>query len=154
MMDTGTSEILMLNNRLIPLGKENFLSTGSAKSGQVLEVYASSVSYVSLNNSNIRFDSLPKVLHTDFGFMQESIHPGTLGTFGYGFFKDHILTIDYNRQIITVDTIIPYHNPNYYHSLSIPFYYGEKFSHLPRFTVILDNSDSMSAYFDIGDTGG
>lgn len=147
--DTGTPLDFMINDNLVNLSKDNFLSTGKAGSGQVLSVYKSAIDNITIAKSQLQFKKLINVTHTNFSFMQDSIASDILGTIGYGIIKKYVVTIDYNRQIINLDT-----KPKDRTDLKkVAIFYFENDTILPEITFTTSNGMKIKAYFDTGSQG-
>lgn len=149
LFDTGTPFNFMLNNNLIPLDKDTHLATGKAGSGQVLEIYKSTIDRINISNTNLKFSNLRDVTHTNFGFMQDSIAADILGTLGYQTIKNYVITIDYDRQILKLDSVFT-ETPDL--MLVTSFYYTNE-DNLPECTFTATNGRKIKAYFDTGSLG-
>ena len=147
--DTGTPLNFMLNNNLVPLDKNTFVVTGKTGSGQVLDVYKSNIDRIKITQSGLEFNNLQNITHTNFSFMQDSIASDILGTFGYGIMKDYVVTIDYDRQIIKMDTAYK-EMPGL--KLITAFHYTNE-GNLPEVTFTAANGRKIQAYFDTGSQG-
>lgn len=99
MLDTGNPFGVFLNNNYVKLDTNNFFSSGTAGSGQKLDLYKSSVEVISLTNQ-VKFEKLSNVVHADFGFIEKGITPNFLGFIGYEFLKNYEFVIDYKLQEI------------------------------------------------------
>lgn len=149
LFDTGTPFNFMLNDNLIPLDKNTFLGAGKAGSGQMLEVYKSTIDRINITNTNLEFSNLRDVSHTNFSFMQDSIAADILGTMGYGILKNYVVTLDYDRQILKLDSVFM-EMPDM--TLVTSFYYTNE-GNLPESTFTAANGRKITAYFDTGSQG-
>lgn len=147
--DTGTPLNFMINNNIVPLDKDSFVVTGGAGSGQVLEIYRSNVDGIKICQGQLEFKNLKNITHTNFSFMQDSIASDILGTVGYKIMKDYVVSIDYDRQIIKMDSV----------QKEMPglkritvFHYTNE-GNLPEITLMTVNGRKLQAYFDTGSQG-
>lgn len=147
--DTGTPLDFMINNNLIPLEKNNFLSSGKAGSGQVLDVYRSDIDQIKIKHSPLEFKNLKDITHTDFSFMQDSIAPDVLGTIGYDIMKDYVITIDYNRQVLRLDSLAG--NMSDFKRIATFRYDNE--GNFPEVIFTASNGKKIPGYFDTGSQG-
>ena len=147
--DTGTPLNFMLNNNLIPLDKDTFLTTGKTGSGQILEVYKSKIDHIKITNTELEFTNLQNITHTNFSFMQDSIASDILGTIGYKIMEDYVISIDYDRQIIKMDRTHK-EMPNL--KMISAFHYTNE-GNFPEITFTTANGRKIQAYFDTGSQG-
>lgn len=149
LFDTGTSGSFMINNNIVQLEKDNFLTTGSTGSNQKLDIYLSTIDSIKISQTNLKFINPGKQMHTNFSFMQDSIASDILGTIGYEIIRQYILTIDYNRQIIKLDQ-----HKDYITDLEMitTFYYTNE-GNLPEINFTLNNGRILRAHFDTGSLG-
>lgn len=148
LFDSGTPTNFMLNNNLIDLDKNTFVANGTAGSGQKLTVYKSTIKNITIKNSTIEFNEIENVMHTNFKFMQDSIASDILGTIGYQFMKDYVVTIDYNRQIIKLDDKLQSNNSKLI--VSLPY---SNLNNYPEVVFQTKNKKTINAYFDTGSLG-
>jgi hypothetical protein len=147
--DTGTPLNFMINNNLVPLDKDSFVVTGAAGSGQVLDIYRSDIGRIRITQSDLEFKNLKNITHTNFSFMQDSIASDILGTIGYGIMKDYVVTIDYERQTIKLDSALR-EMPGL--KMVAAFYYTNE-GNYPEVTFTAANGRKIQAYFDTGSQG-
>lgn len=147
--DTGTPMNFMLNNNLVPLNKGSYVVTGGAGSGQLLDIYKSDIDRIKITNSDLEFNNLKNITHTNFSFMQDSIACDILGTIGYGIMKDYVVTIDYDRQIIKTDSMQREISDL---KLITAFHYSNE-GNFPEVTFTAANGRKIQAYFDTGSQG-
>jgi hypothetical protein len=147
--DTGTPLNFMINNNLVPLDKDAFVVRGAAGSGQVLDVYRSDIASIKIIQANLEFKNLQNVTHTNFSFLQDSIASDILGTFGYGIMKDYVVTIDYDRQFIKMDSDLK-ERPDLNKITAFHFINEGNY---PEVTFTAANGRKIQAYFDTGSQG-
>ena len=147
--DTGTPLNFMINNNLVPLDKDSFVVTGGAGSGQLLDIYKSDIDRIKITHSDLEFNNLENITHTNFSFMQDSIACDILGTIGYGIMKDYVVTIDYNRQIIKMDSTQREISDL---KMITAFHYTNE-GNFPEVTFTTANSRKIQVYFDTGSQG-
>lgn len=99
MLDTGNPFGVFLNNNYIILDTNNFFTSGSAGSGQNLELFKSPVKNISVSDK-FEFNNLTSVVHADFGFIERGITKNFLGFIGFEFLENYEFVIDYNLQEI------------------------------------------------------
>ena len=97
MLDTGNPFGVFLNNNYIILDTNNFFTSGSAGSGQNLELFKSPVKNISVSDK-FEFNNLTSVVHADFGFIERGITKNFLGFIGFEFLENYESVIDYNLQ--------------------------------------------------------
>lgn len=149
LFDTGTPLNFMVNNNLVPLDKDSFVVTGGAGSGQVLDIYRSNIEFIKITQAGLEFKNLKNITHTNFRFMQDSIASDILGTFGYGMMKDYVITIDYDRQFVKMDSV---HKENPDLKKITDFHFINE-GNYPEVTFTAANGRKIQAYFDTGSQG-
>ena len=99
MFDTGNPFGIFLNNNLLNLDTNNFLTEGAAGSGQKLKLYQSKIGNIKIGNK-IEFINVNEVVHSDFSFIEKGITSDFLGFIGFEFIKNYEFVIDYDSQVI------------------------------------------------------
>ena len=101
MFDTGTPFGILLNNHYLELNKKDLVVSGSASSGQILDIYLDSVPKINIGKQ-VSYTKLLTVPNSDFSFIEQGIVKDFLGFIGYDFYKNYELVIDYDYQTITL----------------------------------------------------
>ncbi len=99
MFDTGTPFGIFLNNNLLNLDTNSFLTEGASGSGQKLKLYQSKIDNIKIGNK-IEFINANEVVHSDFSFIEKGITSDFLGFIGFDFIKNYEFVIDYDSQVI------------------------------------------------------
>lgn len=150
LFDTGTKMNFFLNNNYLSLDKSTPISSGNAHSGQVLTIYSDDINQIEIIGTSLKFENLKNVWHTNFHFMQEGIANDILGTIGYESVKDYVFTIDYNRQIITLNEQAPKLQDN---AIVFGFLQSDESPNLPFVYFQLYENKTIKAFFDTGNQG-
>jgi hypothetical protein len=108
MLDTGMPFRILLNRHYVPLNKGVDVRRGSVASGQamIIQSHAGAHSIALAGGARIsaasgaRFIAPETVLSGDFGFIEPAVSPRFLGFVGWGFLKDYVFVIDYDKRAI------------------------------------------------------
>jgi hypothetical protein len=102
MFDTGTEFAFFLNNRVLPLKRDQLIGRGHAASGQEIVLYRQTrpIGRIDLAGQ-VSFAQAPGVLHTDWQFLADAYGLSRfLGSVGHAFNQNYQFEIDYLAQTI------------------------------------------------------
>lgn len=159
MFDTGTEFPFLLNNHLLPLGKETLLGQGAAASGQEIVLYSQPEPIESLELADqIRFENLRSLPHTDFGFIEQGLVEHFLGMMGHGFNRNYLFVINYDTQTLDLyslaqdeATLATYLDPDRILT-TIHFVPTGVEGKIPEATFLIGD-EPITAFFDTGNRG-
>lgn len=101
LFDTATPWGVFLNHSYIPLGKDTFLQTAHAGSGQEMPIYRQDAAVETITLADqVAFQNMEGILHTDWSFTVANLGANLLGSVGHEFNRNYLFTIDYNRQLL------------------------------------------------------
>ena len=159
LFDTATPWGFYLNNHIIPLGQDTFITMGHAGSGQEMEIYTQDrpIDTVTLADQ-ITFENLAGILHTDWSFTEPTFGQNFLGSIGHEFNQHYLFTVDYLRQRIQfypfeqAEALLADYEAAGRLVAIIPFTSTDEDSRRPMFDLTL-GSETLHGFWDTGNLG-